>query len=86
MRKLNLILNHFQLNQRENYIRQLQPTHRPIDRLHIRLLGHCASGKSSLINSLKSGIFSFGFFRRSRSQNYSAKVGACDKKCKIINE
>ncbi|XP_025989803.1 death-associated protein kinase 1 isoform X4 [Solenopsis invicta] len=61
------------LNQRENYIRQLQPTHRPIDRLHIRLLGHCASGKSSLINSLKSGIFSFGFFRRSRSQNCSAK-------------
>ncbi|KAM0727707.1 Death-associated protein kinase 3 [Formica fusca] len=60
-------------NQRENYIRQLQPTHRPIDRLHIRLLGHCASGKSSLINSLKSGIFSFGFFRRSRSQNCSAK-------------
>ncbi|XP_020291158.1 death-associated protein kinase 1-like isoform X2 [Pseudomyrmex gracilis] len=60
-------------NQRENYIRQLQPTHRPIDRLHIRLLGHCASGKSSLINSLKSGIFSFGFFRRSRSQNYSTK-------------
>ncbi|XP_012232984.1 death-associated protein kinase 1 isoform X4 [Linepithema humile] len=60
-------------NQRENYIRQLQPTHRPIDRLHIRLLGHCASGKSSLISSLKSGIFSFGFFRRSRSQNYSAK-------------
>ncbi|KAG7203548.1 hypothetical protein KM043_013598 [Ampulex compressa] len=59
--------------QRENYIRQLQPTHRPIDRLHIRLLGHCASGKSSLINSLKSGIFSFGFFRRSRSQNYSTK-------------
>ncbi|XP_012531644.1 death-associated protein kinase 1 isoform X4 [Monomorium pharaonis] len=61
------------LNQRENYIRQLQPTHRPIDRLHIRLLGHCASGKTSLINSLKSGIFSFGFFRRSRSQNCSAK-------------
>ncbi|XP_025262413.1 death-associated protein kinase 1-like isoform X4 [Camponotus floridanus] len=60
-------------NQRENYIRQLQPTHRPIDRLHIRLLGHCASGKSSLINSLKSGIFSFGFFRRSKSQNCSAK-------------
>ncbi|KAK2583611.1 hypothetical protein KPH14_009552 [Odynerus spinipes] len=60
-------------SQRENYIRQLQPTHRPIDRLHIRLLGHCASGKSSLISSLKSGIFSFGFFRRSRSQNYSAK-------------
>ncbi|XP_014484724.1 PREDICTED: death-associated protein kinase 1-like isoform X3 [Dinoponera quadriceps] len=60
-------------NQRENYIRQLQPTHRPIDRLHIRLLGHCASGKSSLISSLKSGIFSFGFFRRSRSQNCSAK-------------
>ncbi|XP_043793521.1 death-associated protein kinase 1-like isoform X1 [Apis laboriosa] len=59
--------------QRENYIKQLQPTHRPIDRLHIRLLGHCASGKSSLINSLKSGIFSFGFFRRSRSQNYTAK-------------
>ncbi|XP_011331018.1 death-associated protein kinase 1 isoform X4 [Ooceraea biroi] len=61
------------LNQRENYIRQLQPTHRPIDRLHIRLLGHCASGKSSLISSLKSGIFSFGFFRRSRSQNCSTK-------------
>ncbi|XP_071643956.1 death-associated protein kinase 1 isoform X5 [Temnothorax longispinosus] len=61
------------LNQRENYIRQLQPTHRPIDRLHIRLLGHCASGKTSLINSLKSGLFSFGFFRRSRSQNCSAK-------------
>ncbi|EFN81149.1 Death-associated protein kinase 3 [Harpegnathos saltator] len=60
-------------NQRENYIRQLQPTHRPIDRLHIRLLGHCASGKSSLISSLKSGIFSFGFFRRSRSQNCNAK-------------
>ncbi|XP_014603957.1 PREDICTED: death-associated protein kinase 1-like isoform X5 [Polistes canadensis] len=60
-------------SQRENYIRQLQPTHRPIDRLHIRLLGHCASGKSSLISSLKSGIFSFGFFRRSRSQNYSTK-------------
>ncbi|KYN06301.1 Death-associated protein kinase 3, partial [Cyphomyrmex costatus] len=60
-------------NQRENYIRQLQPTRRPIDRLHIRLLGHCASGKTSLINSLKSGIFSFGFFRRSRSQNCSAK-------------
>ncbi|XP_029172203.1 death-associated protein kinase 1-like isoform X2 [Nylanderia fulva] len=60
-------------NQRENYIRQLQPTHRPIDRLHIRLLGHCASGKSSLINSLKAGLFSFGFFRRSRSQNCSAK-------------
>lgn len=64
----------FQPTQRENYIRQLQPTHRPIDRLHIRLLGHCASGKSSLISSLKSGIFSFGFFRRSRSQNYSTKV------------
>ncbi|KAI4485376.1 hypothetical protein M0804_006881 [Polistes exclamans] len=60
-------------SQRENYIRQLQPTHRPIDRLHVRLLGHCASGKSSLISSLKSGIFSFGFFRRSRSQNYSTK-------------
>ncbi|XP_043495190.1 death-associated protein kinase 1-like isoform X3 [Polistes fuscatus] len=60
-------------SQRENYIKQLQPTHRPIDRLHIRLLGHCASGKSSLISSLKSGIFSFGFFRRSRSQNYSTK-------------
>ncbi|KAL0112139.1 hypothetical protein PUN28_013410 [Cardiocondyla obscurior] len=61
------------LNQRENYIRQLQPTHRPIDRLHIRLLGHCASGKTLLINSLKSGIFCFGFFRRSKSQNRSGK-------------
>ncbi|KAK0181199.1 hypothetical protein PV327_003502 [Microctonus hyperodae] len=60
-------------NQRENYIKQLQPTHRAIDRLQIRLLGHCATGKTSLINSLKSGIFSFGFFRRSRSQNYSTK-------------
>ncbi|XP_043277827.1 death-associated protein kinase 1-like isoform X2 [Venturia canescens] len=62
------------INQRDNYVRQLQPTHKPIDRLHVRLLGHCASGKSSLVNSLKSGIFSFGFFRRSRSQNYNAKV------------
>ena len=62
------------VNQRDNYIRQLQPSHKPIDRLHIRLLGHCASGKTSLVNSLKSGIFSFGFFRRSRSQNYNAKV------------
>ncbi|XP_066593408.1 death-associated protein kinase 1-like [Prorops nasuta] len=60
-------------NHRENYIKQLQPTHRPIDRLHIRLLGHCASGKTSLVSSLKSGIFSFGFFRRSRSQNCSVK-------------
>ncbi|XP_012252657.2 death-associated protein kinase 1-like isoform X2 [Athalia rosae] len=59
--------------QRENYIRQLQPTQRPIERLHIRLLGHCASGKTSLVRSLKSGLFSFGFFRRSRSQNYTAK-------------
>ncbi|XP_046431964.1 death-associated protein kinase 1-like isoform X1 [Neodiprion fabricii] len=59
--------------QRDNYIRQLQPTQRPIERLHIRLLGHCASGKSSLVRSLKSGLFSFGFFRRSRSQNCTAK-------------
>ncbi|XP_024938957.1 LOW QUALITY PROTEIN: death-associated protein kinase 1 [Cephus cinctus] len=59
--------------QRENFISQLQPTQRPIDRLHVRLLGHCASGKSSLVRSLKSGIFSFGFFRRSRSQNYTPK-------------
>ncbi|XP_012282069.1 death-associated protein kinase 1 isoform X2 [Orussus abietinus] len=58
---------------RENYIKQLQPTHRAIDRLHIRLLGHCASGKSSLVSSLKSGIFSFGFFRRSKSQNCTMK-------------
>ncbi|XP_063990797.1 death-associated protein kinase 1-like isoform X2 [Diachasmimorpha longicaudata] len=60
-------------NQRENYVKQLQPTHKAIDRLHIRLLGHCATGKTSLINSLKSGIFSFGFFRRSRSQNCTTK-------------
>ncbi|XP_034940633.1 death-associated protein kinase 1-like isoform X2 [Chelonus insularis] len=59
--------------QRENYIKQLQPTHKAIDRLHIRFLGHCGTGKSSLINSLKAGIFSFGFFRRSKSQNYSTK-------------
>ncbi|XP_051174967.1 death-associated protein kinase 1-like isoform X1 [Leptopilina boulardi] len=61
------------LAQREMYIKQLKPTHRPIDRLHIRFLGHCASGKTSLINSLRSGIFSFGFFRRSKSQNYNCK-------------
>ncbi|XP_033224870.1 death-associated protein kinase 1-like isoform X3 [Belonocnema kinseyi] len=59
--------------QRENYIKQLKPTHRAINRLHVRLLGHCASGKTSLINSLRSGIFSFGFFRRSRSQTYACK-------------
>ncbi|XP_008543505.1 death-associated protein kinase 1 [Microplitis demolitor] len=59
--------------QRENYIKQLQITHKPIDCLHIRILGHCATGKTSLINSLKAGIFSFGLFRRSKSQNYSTK-------------
>ncbi|KAJ8673986.1 hypothetical protein QAD02_005248 [Eretmocerus hayati] len=61
------------LSQRDTLIKQLQPTRRPIDCLHIRLLGHCASGKTSLVNSLKSGIFNFGFFRRAKNQTHALK-------------
>ncbi|KAL7299559.1 hypothetical protein TKK_0007637 [Trichogramma kaykai] len=61
------------MNQREAFIKQLQPSRRPIDCLHVRLLGHCASGKSSLVNSLRAGIFNFGFFKRAKNQNQNTK-------------
>ncbi|XP_011496234.1 PREDICTED: death-associated protein kinase 1-like [Ceratosolen solmsi marchali] len=59
--------------QRDLYIKQLQPIRRQIDCLHIHILGHCASGKTSLINSLRSSIFNFGFFKRSKNQSHNTK-------------
>ncbi|KAM9463317.1 LOW QUALITY PROTEIN: death-associated protein kinase 1 [Salvelinus alpinus] len=52
-------------NHKGSYIQALRPTSTPQPRVKLKLLGHCGSGKSSLLESLKCGILR-GFFRRRR--------------------
>ncbi|KAJ8286905.1 hypothetical protein GJAV_G00044740 [Gymnothorax javanicus] len=52
------------------FIQQLQPTHSPQPRVKLKLLGHCGSGKSALLESLKCGLLQ-GFFRRRKAHQSS---------------
>ncbi|CAG0890672.1 unnamed protein product [Darwinula stevensoni] len=51
---------------RLDYIAQLVSESKSIPRVKLKLFGHSGVGKTTLINTLKTGYFS-GFFRRSRS-------------------
>ncbi|KAJ6218699.1 hypothetical protein RDWZM_004511 [Blomia tropicalis] len=57
--------------QKEEFIGQLSQTNQqPLNRIKLRIFGHCASGKSTLIESMKCGYFS-SWFRRSKVANGS---------------
>ena len=56
----------FQSFTRDQYIRQLIPNSQPVPRINVHLFGHSGVGKSTLIDSLKTGYFS-SFFRRNKS-------------------
>lgn len=49
----------------EEYIEQLIPSSTPITKIKLKLFGSSASGKTSLVESLKAGYLT-GLFRRSR--------------------
>ncbi|XP_043214460.1 death-associated protein kinase dapk-1-like isoform X4 [Amphibalanus amphitrite] len=51
---------------REEYINQLIPTSNPISRVKLKLFGHSGVGKTTLVESMKTGYFS-SFFKRSKS-------------------
>lgn len=57
--------------QKEEFICQLsQLSQQPLSRVKLRIFGHCGSGKSTLIESMKCGYFS-SWFRRSKVLNSS---------------
>nr|XP_027230361.1 death-associated protein kinase dapk-1-like [Penaeus vannamei] len=64
--------------QREEYIQQLIPSPSPIQRIKVKILGHSGSGKSALVETLKTGYFS-SFFRRSKSNASSTSIGSAGK-------
>lgn len=51
---------------REEFVNQLLESANPISRIKLKLFGHSGVGKTTLVDSLKSGYFS-GLFKRSRS-------------------
>ena len=55
-----------QADLREEYINQLIPTASPISRVKLKLFGHSGVGKTTLVESMKTGYFS-SFFKRSKS-------------------
>ncbi|XP_063604789.1 death-associated protein kinase 1-like isoform X2 [Penaeus indicus] len=64
--------------QREEYIQQLIPSPSPIQRIKVKILGHSGSGKSALVETLKTGYFS-SFFRRSKSNASTTSIGSAGK-------
>lgn len=56
----------------DEYIDQLIPSSAPIAKIKLKVFGDSSVGKSSLIESIKSGYFS-GLFRRSSSRNSTKK-------------
>ncbi|XP_018326507.1 death-associated protein kinase 1 [Agrilus planipennis] len=59
--------------QRDHYVRQLVPTTKPAFRLILRVLGHCAVGKTAFIKSLHAGLFSSLFKRSSSLQSNKSR-------------
>ena len=49
----------------DDYIDQLIPTSAPIPKIKVKVFGHPASGKTSLVESMRAGYFT-GLFRRSK--------------------
>ncbi|XP_042240946.1 death-associated protein kinase 1-like isoform X4 [Homarus americanus] len=64
--------------QREEYIQQLIPSLSSIPRIKVKILGHSGSGKTALVETLKTGYFS-SFFRRSKSNTSSTSIGSAGK-------
>ena len=61
----------------DEYIDQLIPSNAPISKIKLKVFGDSSVGKTSLIESIKSGYFS-GLFRRSSSRS-SAKKSTANK-------
>ncbi|KAL1139815.1 hypothetical protein AAG570_006792 [Ranatra chinensis] len=55
---------------RDNYIRQLLPNDQPLPRFNIQFFGHSGVGKSTLVETLKTGYFS-GLFKRTKSTQFN---------------
>ncbi|KAK8380306.1 hypothetical protein O3P69_016726 [Scylla paramamosain] len=64
--------------QREEYIQQLIPSPASIPRIKVKFLGHSGSGKTALVDTLKTGYFS-SFFRRSKSSTSTTSIGSVGK-------
>ncbi|XP_071518371.1 death-associated protein kinase 1-like [Panulirus ornatus] len=64
--------------QREDYIQQLIPSPSSIPRIKVKILGHSGSGKTALVETLKTGYFS-SFFRRSKSNTSTSSIGSAGK-------
>ena len=62
----------------DEYIEQLIPQTTPIGKIKVKVFGHSGVGKTTLIESLRSGYFS-GFFRRSKSKT-STVIGSSNGK------
>ncbi|XP_014251310.1 death-associated protein kinase 1-like isoform X2 [Cimex lectularius] len=57
---------------RDVYIRQLIPTGQPLPRFNIQVFGHSAVGKSTLLDTMRTGYFS-GFFKRTKTNHFNTK-------------
>ena len=62
----------------DEYIEQLIPQTTPIGKIKVKVFGHSGVGKTTLIESLRSGYFS-GLFRRSKSKT-STVIGSANGK------
>jgi len=60
----------------DEYIEQLIPQTTPIGKIKVKVFGHSGVGKTTLIESLRSGYFS-GLFRRSKSKT-STVIGSAN--------
>ena len=56
----------YQTAHREELIKQLIPTIKPLGRINVKLFGHSGVGKTTLISTMKAGYFS-GLFRKAKS-------------------
>ncbi|CAL4070258.1 unnamed protein product, partial [Meganyctiphanes norvegica] len=63
---------------REDYIQQLIPCAASIPRVKVKCLGHSGTGKSTLIETLKTGYFS-SFFKRTKSNASATSIGSLGK-------
>ncbi|XP_021346109.1 death-associated protein kinase 1-like isoform X4 [Mizuhopecten yessoensis] len=59
------LVNKVKRDRNGNFVTQLIPSSQPLSRIKLKLLGSTGVGKSTLVETLKCGLFS-GLFRRSR--------------------
>uniref|UniRef100_A0A023EZ51 Putative serine/threonine protein kinase n=1 Tax=Triatoma infestans TaxID=30076 RepID=A0A023EZ51_TRIIF len=56
---------------RDLYIRQLVPNGQQLPRFNIQIFGHSGVGKSTLLETMRTGYFS-GFFKRTKSNHFNS--------------